>query len=74
MARFGMTLEVPYELGSDQTRELCKIYDVRRRFGLGVSRVTYVIDVNSIIRAVFHNEFSMTGHVRNALRALDELQ
>ena len=69
-----MTLEVPYELGSDKTRELCRLYDVRRRFGLGVSRVTYVIDTNSTIRAVFHNEVSMSSHVRNALKALDELQ
>ena len=74
VARFGMTLEVPYELGSDKTQELCKLYDVQRRFGLGVSRVTYIIDANSIIRAVFHNEFSMAGHVRNALKALDDLQ
>jgi peroxiredoxin len=74
LERFGTSCNAPYGLGSDSTRAMRKLYDVERRFGLGTSRVTYVIDVHGIIRAVFHNEFSMSSHVRNALRALDKLR
>ena len=47
-----------------------KLYDVRRRFGLGTSRVTYVIDRQGVIRAAFHNEVSMSSHINNSLDAL----
>ena len=61
-------------MGSDSTWEVRKLYDVQRRFRLGTSRVTYVIDADGMIRAAFHNEVSMSSHVRSALKALDELQ
>lgn len=60
-------------MGSDSTFAVRRLYDVERRFGLGTSRVTYVIDADGLIRAAFHNEVSMSSHVRNALKVLDEL-
>ena len=68
--RFGDSLGIPYELGSDATGEVRRLYDVRRRFGLGTSRVTYVIDARGIIRGAFHNEFRVTSHVQYALKTL----
>jgi len=58
-------------MGSDSKGLVTRLYDVRRRFGLGTSRVTYVIDAHGIIRDVFHNEISMSSH---ALRALQMVQ
>ncbi len=53
---------------------MTKLYDVRRRLGLGTSRITYVIDKRGTIRFVGHNEASMGAHIRDALRVLDELE
>ena len=69
-ARFCDSLGIPYELGSDARGEVRRLYDVQRRFGLGTSRVTYVIDAEGVIREAFHNEFLMTRHVQNALKTL----
>ena len=72
--RFGNALGTPFGLGSDATGEIRRLYDVQRRFGLGTSRVTYVIDGDGMIRGVFHNEVVMASHVQNALRTLESLQ
>ncbi len=71
--RFGDAVGTPFGLGSDAAGEIRRLYDVRRRFGLGTSRVTYVIDGDGVIRGVFHNEIVMASHVRNALRTLESL-
>lgn len=71
--RFGNSVGIPYELASDAKGEIRRLYDVRRRFGLGTSRVTYVIDTQGIIRGAFHNEFQMTSHVQYALKTLENI-
>ena len=73
LREFGEALNVPFALGSDASGEIRRLYNVRRRFGLGTSRVTYVIDDEGIITGVFHNEIAMSAHARNALAALEEL-
>ncbi len=71
---FGDSVGIPYELGSDASGEIRRLYDVQRIFGLGTSRVTYVIDDVGMIRGAFHNEFQMASHVRNALRTLESVR
>ena len=61
-------------MASDSAGKVRRLYDVRRRFGLGTSRFTYVIDTQGIIRDVYHNEFSMTSHATRALRVVKELE
>ncbi len=51
-----------------------KLYDVQRRFGLGTSRFTYVVDRAGVIRSVYHNEFLVGNHVHSALKTLEELR
>lgn len=72
--RFGESVGTPFELGSDKAGQIRRLYDVRRRFGLGTSRVTYVIDRHGVIRDAFHNEIVMGDHVLSALRTLDDLE
>ena len=72
--QFGDAVGAPFGLGSDAPGEIRRLYDVRRRFGLGTSRVTYVIDGGGVIRGVFHNEVAMASHVQNALRTLGSLE
>ena len=72
--RFGESVGTPFELGSDKAGQIRRLYDVRRRFGLGTSRVTYVIDRHGVIRDAFHNEIVMGDHVLSALRTLEDLE
>ena len=71
--RFGDSLGTPFDLGSDKAGEIRRLYDVRRRFGLGTSRVTYVIDAEGIVRGAFHNEVLMGSHIENAMKTLQGL-
>lgn len=71
--RFGDSLGAPFDLGSDKAGEIRRLFDVRRRFGLGTSRVTYVIDAEGIVRGAFHNEVHMGSHIENAMKTLQEL-
>ena len=72
--RFAASICLPFSLGSDASGQVRRLYDVRRRFGLGTSRITYVIDHRGVIRDVYHNEFSMSSHYRRALQVLERLQ
>ena len=71
--RFGEAVGTPFDLGSDKAGEIRRLYDVERRFGLGTSRVTYVIDGDGVIRGAFHNEILVSSHIQNALRTLEDL-
>ena len=68
--RFRNAFDLPFDLVTDASGKIRKLYDVRRRFGLGTSRVTYVIDRQGVIRGAFHNEVSMSSHINNTLDAL----
>ena len=68
LQRFGEVQDVTFPLVSDSTASVARLYDVRRRFGLGTSRVTYVIDGEGLVRDIYHNELSTPGHARRALR------
>ena len=70
LQRFGEAQDVTFPLVSDSTASVARLYDVRRRFGLGTSRVTYVIDREGLVRDVHHNELSTSGHARRSLRRL----
>ena len=71
---FAQSLGLPYYLASDRSGEVRRLYDVRRRFGLGTSRYTDVVDAAGVIRSVYHNEFGMKSHARSALEALEALR
>ena len=70
---FQESIGIPFELGSDASGEVRRLYDVRRIFGLGTSRVTYVIDTQGVIRGAFHNELNMASHVQFALETLKNI-
>ena len=74
LADFAQSLGLPYNLASDRSGEVRRLYDVRRRFGLGTSRFTYVLDTAGVIRRVYHNEFVMKSHARSATEALEALR
>ena len=72
--RFGESVGSPFGLGSDSTGHVRRLYDVERRFGLGTSRVTYVIDGEGVVRGVYHNEVLIAKHTRFALETLEGIR
>ena len=74
LQKFGESQCVSFPLVSDSKGKVVRLYDVRRRFGLGTSRATYVIDGEGVIRDVHHNELSMSRHAHRALNLVKSLQ
>ncbi len=70
LQRFGETHSVKFPLISDSGGSIARLYDVRRWFGLGTSRVTYLIDKDGLIRDVHHDEVFAAGHAHRALTRL----
>ena len=50
LKRFREAQGVTFPLVSDRRGRVARLFDVRRRFGLGTSRSTYVIDTEGVIR------------------------
>ena len=66
-------MSIPFPLLSDSDKKVARLYDVARRMGLGVSRVTYLIDQSGIIRDVFHHEVRIGKHVEDVLEGVKAL-
>ncbi len=74
LSEFADACYTPFALGSDSTGEIRRLYDVQRKFNLGTSRITYVIDAYGVIRNVIHNEILMNIHITESIKTLRELQ
>ena len=74
LRRLAGFCSIGFPLASDPCGRVGRLYDIRRRFGLGNSRVTYVIDENGVIKDAYHNEVSMSSHWRRALRVVEGLR
>ncbi len=72
--RFRRHFSIPFTLVSDPEKKVTRLYDAARRFGLGVSRVTYVIDKDGVIRGAFHHEVRIGKHVDDVLEGLKALE
>ena len=74
LKRFREAQGVTFPLVSDRGGNVARLFDVRRRFGLGTSRTTYVIDTEGVIRDAYHNELSMWRHAHRALAWVKAVQ
>ncbi len=72
--RFHESLSLPFPLVSDPEGRIMALYEVRRRLGLGTSRVTYLIDKNGIIRGAFHHELRIGRHLGDVIKGLAALE
>ena len=71
--QFRRHFSIPFTLLSDPDKKVARLYDVARRMGLGVSRVTYLIDKAGVVRDVYHHEVRIGKHVENVLKGLKAL-
>ena len=66
-------MSIPFTLVSDPDKKVARLYDVARRMGLGVSRVTYLIDKTGVVRDVYHHEVRIGKHVDDVLEGVKAL-
>ena len=71
---FGESHGVKFPLISDSGGDIVRLYGVRRWFGLGTSRVTYLIDKDGLIRDIHHSELFIAEHARRALARIEAAQ
>jgi len=73
-AKFAEAHRVPYTLLSDPDRRIQKAFGARQLLGVFPKRVTYVIDQNKKIRAVYHHELSAKKHLDAVRKVLGSLR
>jgi peroxiredoxin Q/BCP len=67
---FAASHRLPFLLASDRDGEARRAFGVPTSMGLVPGRVTYVIDLEGIIRHVFSSQFAADRHVKEALTVL----
>jgi peroxiredoxin Q/BCP len=72
--RFAGRYALPFTLVSDEGGEVRKRYGVPSKLGILPGRVTYVIDRSGVVRHVFNSMVNINGHVKGALKIVQELQ
>jgi peroxiredoxin Q/BCP len=70
---FAAEHRLTYSLLSDPNLRLASDYDAGRVLGLGLKRITYVIDRDGIIRGAFHHELRAKKHVEEVTELLSKL-
>ncbi len=66
--------KLQYPLLCDKNNSLRESFGVPRFLGILDGRVTYVIDSNGIIRHIFEDLLNGPAHIKDALKALKEIQ
>ena len=67
--RFSQHCGIPFTLLSDSTKKVRELYGANSMLGTA-GRVTYVIDIDGVVRFVFSSLVQPTRHVKEALEAL----
>lgn len=68
--RFRDSLNLPFHLLADTEKIAASAYDVLAPFVSFVQRVTFLIDENMRIAAVYQNLFDFSGHIKQMLAEL----
>jgi thioredoxin-dependent peroxiredoxin len=68
--RFKKEYKFPFELLSDESGKVCKQYDALIPLIKMPKRVTYLLDAEHRIAAVFSDMFEFKGHIQSMLRNL----
>lgn len=68
--KFERVHHLPFTLLSDKGGQIRSIYGVPRRLGLLPGRVTYIIDRNKTVRAVYNSMSKPLEHINTALEVL----
>lgn len=69
--RFKKEYKFPFELLSDESGKVCKAYDALIPLIKMPKRVTYLLDAEHRIAAVYSDMFEFKGHIKTMLRKLE---
>jgi peroxiredoxin Q/BCP len=67
---FGKSMKARFPLIADQSGEVTRAFDVKWALLPVAKRVTYVIDPDGVVAAVFHHELQVLKHLDDVLRFL----
>ena len=70
---FAKSHQLPFRMIADKTGAIRQAFDVPRSFLLLPGRVTYVIDLEGIVRLKFNSAMFPNQHVKEALRVVESL-
>ena len=70
--RFKKEHKLPFDLLSDPAGEVCKAYDALVPLIKMPKRITYLIDKDHKIAAVFSDMFESKGHIEAMLKSLEK--
>jgi peroxiredoxin Q/BCP len=68
---FARTERLPFPIISDERRYISRAYDVTWPLVSTIKRITYVMDAQGVIEAVFRHEFQVSRHLDDVLRHLE---
>ncbi|PZD71329.1 Putative peroxiredoxin bcp [Acaryochloris thomasi RCC1774] len=71
---FATSNNLPFQLLSDEDDQVRKLYGVPSTLGILPGRVTYIIDKKGIVQKVFNSQLNVNGHIKTAIKTLEELQ
>ena len=71
---FARKNNLQYPLLCDESNSLRRAFGVPKYLGLIEGRVTYIIDSKGIIRHIFEDLLNGPAHIKEALKALKEIQ
>ena len=71
--KFATQHNLPFPLLHDEKYKVAKLYGVPVRLGFLLSRVTFVIDKEGIVKQVIRSEFSANPHISKVLETLETL-
>lgn len=71
--RFGSDYQLPFKLLSDPSKTVIRMYGANGPFGIGVRRVSYLIDPFGIIKAALRADFRIRRHEKFLTEAMSRL-
>jgi peroxiredoxin Q/BCP len=72
--RFKKEYKFPFELLSDDSGKVCKAYDALIPLIKMPKRVTYLLDSEHRIAAVYSDMFEFKGHIKTMLKKLESVK
>ena len=72
--RFAASQGLPFLLLSDRDGKVRELYGVEKTLGLIPGRVTYVIDLEGVVRHIYSSQLHVTSHSRESLAVARALQ
>jgi peroxiredoxin Q/BCP len=72
-ASFAARHNLPFTLLADRRGHVARQLGVPKRMGLIPGRVTFIVDMDGVVRHIFDSQVQATRHVREALATLRSL-